>query len=110
MLHAIDLIRQVGILLRVFREPLHPVFAELMTTFADSFAEILAHAVRNQELCILGPAVELFCQPDFVLAQRFSMRCVVVLLVRRTVADVAVHNNERRAVRGLQEVVVGFGE
>ena len=64
---------------------------------------MLAHTIRHQELRVFRPAIKFLDQPDFFFAQRLAMRCIRVLLVRRTVADVAVDDDQSRAIRGLVE-------
>src|SRR5712692_595788 len=58
---------------------------------------------RGKELGVLGPAVISLCQFDLFFAECFAVGRVTVLLVRGAPADVARHNDERRAIGGLQE-------
>ena len=60
--------------------------------------EMLAHAVRHEELRVFRPAVAALRQTDFFLAERLAVRRAGVLLVRRAVADVAVDDDQRRPV------------
>ena len=60
--------------------------------------EVLVHAVGDEELGVFGPAVGLLGQADLFFAQRLAVRAVGVLLVWGAVADVAVHDDERRPV------------
>jgi len=64
---------------------------------------MFVHALGNQELGVLGPTVHAFRQPDFLFPERFAVSFFGVLPVRRTPADVTVHNNERGTIGGLQE-------
>ena len=66
---------------------------------ADAVGEMLVHAVRHQELRILGPAVEPLGVSDLVLAERFAMGFGRVLLVRCAVADMALDNDQRGPAR-----------
>ena len=72
---------------------------------ADPGREVLAHAVGDQELRILGPAVRPLGEPDLLLTERLAMRRGGVLPMRRAVADVAVQDDERGASLGLAEDV-----
>ena len=65
---------------------------------ADARLEMLAHAVGNEELRVLGPAVVALGQPDLLLAQRLAVRRAGVLLVRRAIGDVAVDDDQRRPI------------
>ena len=76
---------------------------QIASALADAVAEMLTHSVRHQELRIFRPAVEFLGQPDFFFAQRFAVSGIGVLLVRRSVADVAVDDDQRRPVCGLVE-------
>src|SRR4030095_15123293 len=60
----------------------------------DALLKMLEYLIRNQELGIWRPAIMTLRQPDLLLAQRFAVRRARVLLVRRTVGDVAVHDDE----------------
>ena len=82
--------------------------SQLMSAFADALAEIFHHAVGNQKLRVLRPAVIFLHQPHFFFAQGLAVRFVGILLVRRSVSDVAVHDDERGTIIGLQEIVVGL--
>ena len=62
------------------------------------------HLRRNQELSVLRPAVASLRRPDFLLAERLTVRRAGVLFGRRSVADVAIDDNQRRPIRGLLEV------
>ena len=95
MLHLVESLREIGILLRVVRKILIPLRAQVASTLADAFLEVFVDAVGNQKLRVLGPAVKLLYQPDFLLAQRFAVRLKGILLMRRAVPDVAVDDDQR---------------
>ena len=61
--------------------------------------EMLAHAGGNHELLVWIEAEELLGQPHFVVAKRLAMRLERVMLVRRTVADMAMHDDQRGPIR-----------
>ena len=60
----------------------------------DALLKMREYLIRDQELRIWRPAVMTLRQPDLLLAQRFAVRRARVLLVRRTVGDMAVHDDE----------------
>src|SRR5438445_10032231 len=59
---------------------------------------MVVDAVGHQKRCILGPAVELLCEPDLLRTERLAVGRSCVLFMRRTVADMAVQHDERGAV------------
>ena len=65
---------------------------------ADALLEMLAHAVRHEELGILRPAVAALGQADLLLAERLAVSRAGVLLVRRAVADMAVDDDQGRHI------------
>ena len=106
-LHPIEPVRQVGILLGIIREQVHPPAAELSATLTDARTKMLAHSLRNQKLGIFRPAVKLFHQPHFGFAQRLPVGLEAILLVGRAVTDMAVHDDQSWPVAGLQKYFVG---
>src|SRR5262245_11022947 len=52
------------------------------------------HPFRHEEFGVFWPAVMALCQPDFLLAKRFAVLGASVLLVRRTVRDMAIDNDQ----------------
>ena len=68
---------------------------------------MLADLLRHQEFGILRPAVVGLRQPDLLLVQRLSMGSAGVLIVGRTVGDMAIDNDQRRAVRRVLEGAQG---
>ena len=69
----------------------------------DAVTEMLAHAVRDEEFRVLGPAVIALGKLHLVFAERLAVGGAGVLLVRRAIADVAVEDDERRPVVGAGE-------
>ena len=65
---------------------------------ADAGREVLADALGHEERRVLRPAVSALGQADFLGAERFTVGGAGVLLVRRAVGDVAVDDDERRAI------------
>ena len=63
----------------------------------DSGSKVLADAVRDEKLSVLRPSIAALSQPDLIVAERLAMGFRGVLLVWRTVADVAVQDDEGRA-------------
>ena len=67
--------------------------------------EVVVHSVRHVKLFVFRPTVIPFGEPDFVLAQGFAVGGAGVLLVRCAVTDVAVHDDQRRAILGVLEML-----
>jgi hypothetical protein len=70
---------------------------------ADAGREVFADAVRYEELCVFRPSVTAFGEADLLLAEGLPMRRGGVLLVWRTVTDVAVQDNKGRPALRLLE-------
>ena len=64
---------------------------------------MLVDAVRHEELRVLRPSVAALGETDLLVAERLAVGLRRVLLVRRTVADVAVEDDERGAALRLPE-------
>ena len=79
-------------------EPVEPGVAQLLAAAADALLEVVVDAVGDQELGVLGPAVELLGEPDLVLAQGLAVGAVGVLLVGSAPGDVAVDDDQGRPV------------
>ena len=105
VLHHLDLALVLGAV-----ELLLPGGAELGAALADPLVEALADAVGDEELGVLGPAVGLLGQLDLLLAERFAVGGLGVLLVRRAPADVAVDDDQGRAAGLGLELLEGAGE
>ena len=66
---------------------------------------MLPDAVGNEKLRVFGPAVASLAETALLLAERLAVRLGGVLLVRRAVADVAVHDEKCGSARRLPEHV-----
>src|SRR5262249_10568336 len=75
---------------------------------ADAGREALVHAVGDEELGVLRPAIGALGQLHLVVAEGLSVGFLGVLLVGRTVADVAVEDDEGGPPRGAAEDVEGL--
>src|ERR1700688_3037775 len=62
--------------------------------FADPGVEMLINTLWHKELRILGPPIAAFGKPDLFFTKRLAMGFGCILFVRRTVADMAVKNDE----------------
>ena len=93
-------------LLLVFLKVRLPSRVRLRASLAHAILELIVHAVRNEKSCILGPSVILLHQLDFCFAQRFAVRFVRILFVRRTISDVAINDDQCRPVFCFQEILV----
>src|SRR5215469_12930580 len=73
LLHLVDISSQLGELGMIVREELCPLSARVCSALADPGREIFANSIRNQELCVLRPAVGALSQADFIIPQRFAV-------------------------------------
>ena len=95
ILHAIDLVSEVGILFSIIREQNLPFLPQRRAAGGNAFLEQFVDAARNEELGVFRPAVDLLCRLDLFLAQRLAMGAVRVLLVRGAPGDVAIDHDKR---------------
>ena len=70
---------------------------------ADAGLEMLAYPVGHEERGVFWPAVPALGQPDLFLAQWLAMGRTGVLLVGRTVGDMAVDHDQGRPIGGVCE-------
>ena len=101
VLHAIELLRQLGILGPVLATPGEPGVAKLLATLAETVAKVVVNPIRYVEFGVFRPAVVPLGQSDFFLAKRLAVGSAGVLFVRGTVGDMAVHDDQRRGGRGV---------
>ena len=90
--------------MRYAAKQVRPFATRFCPARTDAGGEVLAHAVRHQELRVLGPAVGALDEADLVVTQRLAMRRGGILPVRRAIADVAVEDDQRRAPFRLRKV------
>src|SRR5262249_49904818 len=88
-LHLLDLGREVGVLPPVGLEQRRPALSRLGAARPDAGSEVLAHVVRDQELCVLRPAIATLREADFLGTERLAVDGGCVVLVRRAPAGVA---------------------
>ncbi len=74
-----------------------------MPTLAHACLEMFSHPVGHQEPGVLRPAIITLGQLDFFLSQWLPVYGAGVLLVRRAVGDMAIHNDEGKSVRDVLE-------
>src|SRR5260221_311556 len=67
---------------------------------------MLAYSRRNHERLIRREAEEFLGQPHFLRPQRLAMSAWRILLVRRAIADMTVHDNQSGAVAGGEEPAI----
>jgi len=70
-----------------------PESLESRPTFADAGAEVFTNTLGDEKPDVLRPAITAFRQTDFFDPKRFAMRGAGVVLMGRTVADMAVDDN-----------------
>src|SRR5690348_6073496 len=64
---------------------------------------MLPDAIRNEKLGVFGPPIGAFGESDLFLPQRFAMGGGGINFMRRTIADVAIQDDQRRSALGLAE-------
>jgi hypothetical protein len=72
-----------------------------------SGSRVLLHAIADEKLSVLRPSIAALRQPDLIVAERLSMGFRGVLLMWRTVADVAVQDEEGGAALRLAKHLQG---
>src|SRR5271163_354236 len=98
-LHLEQMISVRGETLFVLFEFRHPSGASFGATFADAIRKMLADLIRHKELRIFGPSIIALGEFDLFSAERLAVSGRSILLVGRAVSDMAVNDDERRAVR-----------
>src|SRR5271156_87622 len=91
-LHEINFRSELGIFCAVGGEEFCPLDSGLFAAGAYAGCEVVAHAVRNQELCVLGPAISALREADFFIAERLAVSFRSVLFIGRTPPDMTVEN------------------
>ncbi len=81
-----------------------------MAAAANAILKILEHAVGHQELRVFGPAIEFLYQFDFFCTERLAVGGAGVLLVRRSIANVAVYDDECGPVVGVEKLFEGASQ
>src|SRR5450755_2123168 len=81
-----------------------------MSAFAHDVAEIFADAVGDEELGVFGPAIGVLGELNFFFAEGFAVSLFGVVPVRGAETDVAVDDDDFRAVGDAERVSVGVGE
>jgi hypothetical protein len=62
--------------------------------YTHSGSKVLTDAIGDEKLCVLRPSIAALNQSDLILAERFSMGFRSILFVWRTVADVAIQDEQ----------------
>src|SRR5436305_2062915 len=95
------MVGQLRILFLILLELCMPCSASFATALSHSRFEMLHHAVGNVEFRVFRPAVVFLGELDLGIAERFAVSAACVLLVGGAVSDVAVDDDQSRAVRCL---------
>src|SRR5271156_1366314 len=96
-LHEINFRGELGIFCAVGGEELCPFDSGLFAAGAYSGCEVVVNAVRNQKLCVFGPAISTLSEADFFIAERLAVSFGSVLFIGRTPTDMTVENDEGRS-------------
>src|SRR5262245_26266006 len=75
-----------------------PTGAQCGSAPADAGRKVFANAVGDKKSRVYRPAVRVLREADLFFAERLAMRCARVLPVWRSIANVTVNDDERRAV------------
>src|SRR6202035_4614245 len=97
-LHLVDLGREIRMRGAIRIEQVRPLAARLSAARPDPSCKMVTDPAGNQELRILGPPVGALGQSDLRLAERLPREGGRILQVGRAIADMAVQNDEGRAV------------
>jgi len=98
MLHFVEMIGELRVGRFVGFELRHPGIAQSVAALAHYVLKTCVNAVGDEELRVFGPTVVALGQLDFFFAERLAVGGAGVLFVGRSVSDVAIHNDESRAV------------
>jgi hypothetical protein len=98
VLHAIELFGEFRVLLPIFCDSREPAVTQLFPALPDALTEMIVNALGHVELLIFWPTIVSLRESDLLLAQGFTVCPAGILLVRRTVPDMAVHDDQRRTV------------
>ena len=102
LLHQVETRRQLGKFFAIGPHAVQPVPPQLAAAAPDAFLKMLAHAVRHEKARVFRPVIGALGQTDFLDAERLAMSGAGVVLVRRTVADMALDDDQRRRQRSLE--------
>ena len=103
LLQSLDFVAEVWVFGFVRLHKLRPALLKLPPTLADAGAEVFTHALGDEKLGVLRPAIAALRQTDFFDPERFAMRGAGIVLMGRAVADMAVDDNQGRYVVGMPE-------
>src|SRR5438477_7952855 len=93
-LHPLALISELRISVAVALEERQPFRPQLLPAGTEIFREMLVDAFRHEKLRVLRPVIKALGQLDLGFAQRLAMSARGILLMRRTVADMAFDNDQ----------------
>src|SRR5262249_47682213 len=106
-LHQIYLGSELGILAPIVIKKSGPFAPGRSAACAHSLCKVVIDSVGNEELRFLGPSVVALGETHLFFTERFPMRGCRALLVRGTVADMAVQDDESGTALALPEDAKG---
>ena len=89
--------------LPVVRKQFCPRAPRLTAARANPCREVIVDAIGHEELCVLGPSVVALAESNLFIAKRFAVGSGGIVLVRRTIADMAIQDNKSGASLLLSE-------
>ena len=88
----------------------HPIAPQFCTSLTQLSLEIVQHFRRNQEFGVLRPTIASFGAANLLFPEWFAVGSARILLVRRTVGDMAIDDDQTRSVRRLLETLKRFSQ
>ena len=108
LVKRVQLCGQRRISVAISRKLTIPFGCEPTAAFSDARLEMMIHALGDQKLRVLGPAISAFSQFDLVRSQRLAMSGRGVLLVGGPIGDMAVDDNEGGPIAGCVKALEGL--
>src|ERR1700739_494063 len=79
---------------------------QFVPALSNPIAKVFADTFRYEKLGIFRPSVKAFRQANFLLPERLAMSFAGVLLVRRSVSDVAIDHDKSRPVMRVEKNLI----
>src|SRR5882724_7785041 len=99
LLNLVELGCKFGVFCTVRLEFFLPLLARFAASAPNARFEMLIHSVGYEKLGVWRPAISLLGELDLFFTERLPVNRAAVLTMRRTIADMAVNDDERRPAR-----------
>ena len=110
MLHAVDLLRQIRILLPIGIKLCTPGGMCSSAALTEPYLEVFPDSIRYIKLLVGVAPVEFLGEARFFRSQRFAMRFPRVMLVRRPITDMAPHDDECGAIMRIEKGFISMSQ